>query len=706
MNAHSVVEDWETAPFGGGFEGLAELGDRGFDGAVEAADTWLFLRGGEPTAVVSDLQSDPRSGDIDAFEGASGRKHEAPNPAIVTLAAMLALGGEVRGRYYTDDTPLSAVHETLSEGGFTGYVELSENVLSGDYYYVYVDGEVDHVGFVGSSQRLYGEDAKDKAENEIGIYAVAAVSLPKLELPDPPTTDAGASSAPQSDPSDEPVDTSDSEQEDPADAPEPEPETDSEPESKPEPDSEPTAQEETGSAESESEDDPARASASNTEIADSATDSGADADSTAADSSDRSEPTATDPEPDPAGGFSEEDATRASETASTATASSERQRRDDEGSSVDDLATRTVPSLDPERSGHGASGKPGTDRDRSTSTTGERARSGGPATAAEAQSTVESRTGPEDPDGRSRETLETKIEEYEDRIEDLETTVRERETKIEELEAKLETVRNERDELQTRLDAMDAETDVSGGTELSPEEALEGTSLFVRDRERGAASLEDAHDGNVDREAVVENLRIEFHTTFDSTDVLVEGEPFETWLRSTPPYRFAEWLVTELLFEIRSTHAEDGLQPLYDELPAIDRVGFEETVDTAAATEDDAETNTKRFDIVARDKKGNPLVVADFDRRREPTRADTIRPFIADSSDVCEIEETLAAAVAVSSSFFESDAMAVTEEATSTSLLSRSKYRSYVKLTRSNGYHLCLVEARNDTFDLTVPELG
>ena len=98
MNAHSVVEDWEVTPFEDGFGGLAELGSRGFDGAVEAADTWLFLRDGEPVAVISNLESSPRPGDIDAFEGASGQKYEAPSGAAATIAAMLALDGEVRGR--------------------------------------------------------------------------------------------------------------------------------------------------------------------------------------------------------------------------------------------------------------------------------------------------------------------------------------------------------------------------------------------------------------------------------------------------------------------------------------------------------------------------------------------------------------------------------------------------------------------------------
>ncbi len=725
MNAHSVVEDWETAPFGGGFEGLVELGSRGFDGAVEAADTWLFLRGGEPIAVVSDLQSDPRPGDIDAFEGASGRKHEAPEPAAVTLAAMLALDGEVRGRYYTDDTPLSAVHETLSGGGFTGYVELSENVLSGDYYYVYVDGEVDHLGFVGSSQRLYGEEAQTKAENEVGIYAVAAVSLPDLELPevtkDASTEPTGTSGTSASD-SDSDLDSTSTPEAESASEPvaeprsEREPGTETAPESAPEPESaaaaseaEPTAEEPSSASEEHSAPDDDRASdetAAESPADPAAADTG---DSTsAADAAAPSERTTDDGFPEsgsspPVDDGDEPDRSAESPSASRST-ESERRPSGDVSSGVGGLATRRVPSLDPDRSGRAEPDAPassGRSTDRSGGGKPEAERTAGSARTAGAQTRVRTDEAAEP----SREAAEEKLSEYEARIDELETTVDERETKIDELEAELEAVRAERDELKARLESMDTATD-AGGRELSPDTALEGTSLFVRERERGAATLEDAHDGAADREAVSENLRIEYHTTFDSTDVTVEDQPFETWLRSTPPYAFAEWLVTELLFEIRSTNAQEGLSPLYDALPVIDRIGFEETIELGTDPESDDDLESAQFDIVARDKKGNPLVVANFDRSREPTRADTIQPFIADSSDVCEANETLAAAVSVSSSYFESDAMDITEEATSTSLLSRSKYRSYVKLARSNGYHLCLVEARNDTFDLTVPELN
>jgi hypothetical protein len=80
-------------------------------------------------------------------------------------------------------------------------------------------------------------------------------------------------------------------------------------------------------------------------------------------------------------------------------------------------------------------------------------------------------------------------------------------------------------------------------------------------------------------------------------------------------------------------------------------------------------------------------------------------PLVTDASDVCEEHETLAAAFAVTSSFFEPDALSTAREATSGSLLSREKYRSFVKLARKNGFHLCLVESREESFHLTVPEL-
>jgi hypothetical protein len=247
------------------------------------------------------------------------------------------------------------------------------------------------------------------------------------------------------------------------------------------------------------------------------------------------------------------------------------------------------------------------------------------------------------------------------------------------------------------------EDDVAAGISLSPIEALSKTNLFIRSRNRGEATLEDARDGdeNADPEAVAGNLRIEYHTDFEDEGATVDGEPFEAWLRSSETYTFVEWLLTELFFEIQSTGAIEELEPLYNALPEIDRVGFEETI----AVGDGEEGRDVDFNIVARDKKGNPVVVVAFDRQRDPTRAAAIEPLVTDASDVCEKHDSLVAAVAITSSYFESDARTAVEEATSTSLLSRSKYRSHVKLSRASGYHLCLAEFRDGSFNLTHPEL-
>jgi len=778
MDAHSVVDDWDAAPFDGGFGGIGELKSRGFDGAVEADGTWLFLRDGEALAVVDDLDVDPRPGDIDAFEGTTGRQHEAPTAGVATVAAMLALGGEVRGTYFTDDTPLSAVDETLSGGGFTGYVELSENVLSGDYYYVYVDGAVEHVAFVGSEQLLTGEEAESRAEGEVGIYDVVAVELPCPEVPEPelppepepdPTPaaaglEAGAETESNSD--SEMGSNSESESESGLET-----EANSESAS----DADPASTARTGSESSPygGTADPDPEGDSDTEAAaetgadadadstpEGAADAGADTD-TGSESGTETKPeagteTETKPETETEAKAKPEpsrtsDAAEAADTdLEVDTSWLERDAGDDADAAGDDegrgdaenddapagtdVEAATDESVDDD--GAGGVGDPGegdaeTSEDEVAGDEAPRDDRGGAAVAAFADDSDDSDDSDgddsdesddsDDSDGEAEPTApdptvedtptaapeasaesapdrgdDARIEQYEARIEELEADLSTADSRIEELEAELESLRAERDALERRLGS----TDAPAGESMSPEAALAETRLFVRQRTRGEGALSDAHDG-ADRETVVSNLRIEYHTTFDDAGVSVAGEPFEAWLRASDAYAFVEWLATELLFEIRAADRPEAVRPLYDALPDIDRIGFEETI----AVGDGTEGREIGFDIVARDKSGHPLVVAAFDRGRDPTYADAVEPFVADATDVCAGHETLAGAVAITSSYFESDAMSVVGEATSSSLLSRSRYRSYVKLSRANGYHLCLVESREGSFNLTVPEL-
>jgi hypothetical protein len=740
MDAHTVMEKWEGLPFDGGFDGLRDLQSRGFSGAVEAGDNRLFLRDGEPLAVVSDFEEAPRQGSIEAFDGAAGRAHEAGHPGTVPLAAMLTLDGEVRGRYFSDDTPLSKVHETLSGGGFTGYVELSENVLSGDYYIVYKDGDADYIGYISSSGRLItDEEAQEKAEGEIGIYEVVAVSLSDIEIPAAPEPDTGteAVGVASESPSD-PDTTTDVGTDTVADAdprsevtaePEPEPaadpvtepnsavESESEPEPATEPEPEPAAEQDTTATtepatettddRDESEDSTPEPPAADGSEAASVAEAETDPSTT-----EPSEPAPDTEEPTASASASETDDTASTDsssawqsTATTGTAQSTAESSaDPDGSVMDDLTTRSVPSIDPENTGRGENGEADTAAQRGAggatptepepTRTPDRPREPEPASAPEPETTEQSRP---DPDAESEPDIDVEA-----RIDEVR---QEYESELESLRAELDSLRTERDRLQERVETLEAQktagTGGAGGVNLTPDRALAGTSLFVRDEGPGGPTLEDAHAGNVDPEELAENLRIEYHTQFEDEGATVDGEPFESFLRSSPLYAFTEWVLTDLLFEIQSTRSEGAMRPLYDALPDIDRVSFGEPV---AVGEGDGQRDIE-FDVVARDRMGEPLVVANMDESRDPTRAASLEPLIDDASDVGMEADRFAGAFAVTSSYFEPDALEAAREATSGSLLSREKHRNFVKLSRNNGFHLCLVESRDESFHMTTPEL-
>ncbi|MDZ7730779.1 MAG: hypothetical protein U5K37_07460 [Natrialbaceae archaeon] len=75
------------------------------------------------------------------------------------------------------------------------------------------------------------------------------------------------------------------------------------------------------------------------------------------------------------------------------------------------------------------------------------------------------------------------------------------------------------------------------------------------------------------------------------------------------------------------------------------------------------------------------------------------------ASAVAANRPELGCAFLVTASFFEPGALEVTEEATSGGFLSRDSKLSYANVTRKNGYHICLVEGREDGFHVTVPDL-
>ncbi|PSQ37221.1 hypothetical protein BRD05_01105, partial [Halobacteriales archaeon QS_9_70_65] len=121
--------------------------------------------------------------------------------------------------------------------------------------------------------------------------------------------------------------------------------------------------------------------------------------------------------------------------------------------------------------------------------------------------------------------------------------------------------------------------------------------------------------------------------------------------------------------------------------------------------DDGDERREVTFDVVVRDREGEPLVVATLEEGRDPTGAAAVESLVTNVSDFCAANDTVAAAFVVTASYFEADATELAREATSKSLLSRGRYRSFVSLARKNGFHLCLVEGRESPPYMTLPEL-
>ncbi|MDF9745152.1 DUF7527 domain-containing protein [Natrinema salsiterrestre] len=884
------VEEWDSRPFDGGFDGLSDLAAADFSGAVTAVGTWLFMLNGRIIGVVD--------GDIEDFETASGTQYQAPHPSLPLLCAMEERGGETRANYYTNETPLREVDTTLQSGSFTGYIELSENVLSGDYYAVYYGGRRMAAAYIGNAERLLtGDEAFERAADEVGIYEVIDVDITVTDVPGtaggaPGTdTDSGVDSSPDSgssvgtgpggsepavsgrdaagteptaDPTDAAIDPIDVSSTDPADSdpvedvtvddesaltsdidltgehsgitapddddgPEPEPASTGITESESAADPDPTLDADPGSiasgeeAEStvESPTEPADDGAGASGVDDSSAliDEPAVGDSPADESADFDVESATDGANDPASATTSSDEAGAEADTDTAgsdettagtdtelvsgsnpdfeevkAAAEELERNDiswvddededdvtdepadDAAPSSDDAApedeegdleeqfereeawreTRRIPSIDPdnsdssdaadasasgpdERSSQSSpstasaesvdsppSGGAGTDsnaagRTESTASSGTReTRSRTQSSQRNAERTQSGEPAAEQGHGQDQKRVAALSEKVETLQEQRDALV----AKAEELEAERDRLRSENDELsstverlRSRIDELETElerartgdTDATGtgttaGTQLSPEQALSGTNLFVRYASKSRPTLETAHDGDADRSEVASNIQLEHHTQFDAADAAVDGTPYEDFLPSSMEHRFVDWLTEMLLYEIRDTGNADGLGDLYDAIPRIDRAEIGATI---SLEDDDTEDvpDQVTFDIVAYDKMGNPLVLVTLNDSREPATEGMLEQLEEAASAVKANYPDLAAAIAVTSSYFEPGALEVAEQATSGGLLSRGSKLSYVNLSRKEGYHLCLVESRSEGFHMNVPEL-
>ncbi|TKX59142.1 hypothetical protein EXE48_15250 [Halorubrum sp. ASP1] len=724
-----AIAEWDDRSFSDGFAGLRRVVDDGFSGAATDGTGWLFLVDGRVVGVVDAA--------LDAFAEASGTVYRAPDDALPVLFAMQELGGEPRAKYYTKDTPLDEADRKLSQGGFTGYIELSENVLSGDYYVAYTGGESMAAAYVGNARRLEtGDDAFDLAADEVGIYTVYEVDLDVRPLPDGDgagESGAAAGSDAASDEADELTD----EPASPGAAPEAD-ETDDQSEAPGEPGDD--GGREDGPSPTNRSDEP---NGVNVRTAESDRD-GADP-SDGADETDGPASDAVrigDADSDGRDGAAGADRTGRAPADSDGAAASDAGAADGDAPDSDDVFSeeaewreqKSIPALDPSEAGgepRSGGGRRGASSQRSrsandrarTGRSGSDANGGSPSprateTPSSTPSAVSKREAAADADPERVRKLEAALEETEterqsladerDRLaaerDEIESERDELAEAVDRLESEVEDLREERDRLRDELSNARERLPDAERT-LTPGEAREGTNLFIRYDSKEGTTLADAHEGAADREALRENLRVEHHTSFETDGLAVDGRPFEEFLQDTIEYGFTRWLVEDLPFEVRGTGNEGTLRDLYDALPEVDRAEIGGTV-SIAIREGGEETREQRaFDLVLRDRMGHPLFVADLNDSRDPTAEGTLESLVENGRDIAASNETFAGAFAVTESFFEPGALETASDAVGGGLFSRSKRASFVKLSRKQGYHLCLVEARDGGFHMTVPDL-
>ncbi|WP_318570125.1 DUF7527 domain-containing protein [Salinigranum marinum] len=849
-----TVTGWESVTAGSGYAGLRSLAADDFSGAVTAGLAWAFFLNGRIVGVFD--------GDIEEFADADLTAYRALEPALALLFAMRETGGETRGQYYTEKTPLEEVDRTLSAGNFTGYVELSENVLSGDYYVVYHGGRSMSVAYVGASERLVtDEEAFELAADEVGIYDVNAVDITVVDIPgesadeaaadrdssvdrDGAMTDEDGATAGVGAEAGGSLETTDGDDGDdpPADEPaatgavtfgdrgdadetgttEAHTDADADGDDENQYDSGPSLRAASsadfglgGDTEPQDGDDirpptgEARAEAgAESDGSDGAADEGREIgpaderesdpdDSGGEEPRDTAEPDGVDERrrTDDTETFGEGDDTETFGDAVTGTgpeaangagrssvdegdgatvADEPRMARlDDTGDDAEadtdaevgvdaapteptnatestdptDAAaaegafsaerqwqeTRRIPALDPDESmppagrpaeTEGAAERQGPRAHESEGSEAsveepEQPPGGGPE-AVEAGADPEPTDAPESgPAGAIADAPDADRHSLREKLAATESERDELAARVDTLQSRLEAVTRERDEHRSRIDDLEseierlreavdragAEGDDAGAERLSPAAAREGTNLFVRYRSKGKPTLETARAGEARQDAVVENLRIEYHTTFENESATVDGEPYETFLYGTTEWGFVRWVVEELLYEIgRSGHRAD-LSALFDRIPEIDRVQFDGEVSVTVEGDGGESHEARTFDLVFRDSMGDPLFVANLNTERNATTAGAVGSLVEGARAVGTSKDTLGGAFFVTTSFFEPDALdAVTSETTG-GLLSRNSKKSFVKLSRKRGYHLGLVEARDGEFHLSVPEL-
>lgn len=216
--------------------------------------------------------------------------------------------------------------------------------------------------------------------------------------------------------------------------------------------------------------------------------------------------------------------------------------------------------------------------------------------------------------------------------------------------------------------------------ELSPEEALSETTLLVDYHSKVAPVVA--------------------QSTFDPDEVVVSGEAFNSYITETQAYRFLRWLVGEFPSKIQESKNISQLKLLFDALPELGRAELDATVALEGS-----DRETAQFDIVGRNHRGDPLFVAHLEDSRAPTTDETLESLITDATAATESQESIVGAFAVTSRYFGPEALEAARRATGQGVFSYNKRKALVTTSQRGGYHLCLVEDREKSFYLSMPEL-
>jgi len=740
----SLIAEWETVPITDGYRGLVTLVEREFNGVITNGNAGIFLLSGNIIGIID--------AELEDFEAVSLTAARSPDRGLPLLAVMKEADVDPTAQYYTNEQPLAEAMDTLEESGFTGYIELSENVLSGDYYTIFHGGKSTHVAFVGAGGRLMtGEDAYDQAIDEVGIYAVHQTPVDIIELPesvtavksnndDNPTErevddrsakrsstvshqkstntsdrggddDADAEAqrngndtpkgqaAPGTN-SSTPVKTADGDSQEGIEQIDPDPETETETETETE-----EWQENPDAWQN-----PSQLGNNGTEDTTQTADSDIEANeiervqSSNDESLENGEIDADEDKTASSPAIDETDMTPVGESPEPAEQRPTDARAQDPLLSSEESTQQTVP-----RASQSQENEPTSPVKRTSTSTAPPEDS-----IPEAENDTIDSSGPsKEVDPLAVERLRGRLSAFEERLsvmteqrdelrrrcDTLSNTNQTLRDRIDSLEAKREELSRENDELQTELSAV---KEVSSNREsLSPMKALSQTSLFIRYDNQKATTLSHIEQDSGSVEDLRENISIEYHTEFDIDEVEIEGELYEPFLHGTAAFGFVRWLVTDVPFQIMETNHIAELGGIFNKLDDIDRVGCREMVQVESV--DSSFEGT--FDLVLRNTVGEPLFVADIHSSRQPTAAPRVQTMVEKATQVGKINPTLSGAFLITQSFFEPAALRAATEATTNGLFSWSGRRSYRKLTRKNGFHLSLVERRDESFHFDLPDI-